>query len=63
MATKIGGRDLKGPAPKAFLALKDDNHSAPADEKQALANFDSFAESFFDTQRNFIDDTEKRIRD
>jgi hypothetical protein len=56
----IGVRGLDGPAVRKLRELKDDNHSLPADEKEALENFDRFAESFFDSQRQFIARAENR---
>lgn len=51
---KVGIRDLKGAAVDWLKNLKDDNHSDPADEERALRNFDSFAESFFNSQDEFL---------
>jgi hypothetical protein len=57
---RIGITDLDGAAVRLFRALKDDNHSAPADEDEALENFRSISTSFFDTQKKFIAWCEKQ---
>jgi hypothetical protein len=60
--SKLGMTDLNGPAVDRFSGLKDDNHSYPAEEEAALRNFDSFARSFFDTQRSFIRECGQDVR-
>ena len=56
LTRNLGVYDLRGPAVERAAQAADSNDATAADEGRALDNFRQFSDSFFRSQRRFLDD-------